>query len=109
MLFELRQYRILPGQRDTWVRFMEDVLIPFQVSKGMVIVGSFVAEEDDDLYVWIRDLTASRSASSSTRRSTRATTGRARSRPASRRCWTGRRWSSPVWFRRPGPRCARRR
>lgn len=54
MLFELRQYRILPGQRDTWVRFMEDVLIPFQVSKGMVIVGSFVAEEDDDLYVWIR-------------------------------------------------------
>lgn len=54
MLFELRQYRILPGQRDTWVKFMEDVLIPFQVSKGMVIVGSFVAEEDDDLYVWIR-------------------------------------------------------
>jgi len=54
MLFELRQYRILRGQRDTWVRFMEEVLIPFQVSKGMVVVGSFVAEEDPDLYIWIR-------------------------------------------------------
>jgi hypothetical protein len=54
MLFELRQYRLLPGQRDRWVKFMEEVLIPFQVSKGMVIAGSFVGEEDPDLYVWIR-------------------------------------------------------
>lgn len=54
MLFELRQYRVYPGQRDGWVKFMEDVIIPFQVSKGMVIVGSFVAEEDPDAYVWIR-------------------------------------------------------
>ena len=54
MLFELRQYRTLRGQRDTWVRFMEEVLIPFQVLKGMVVVGSFVAEEDPDLYIWIR-------------------------------------------------------
>lgn len=54
MLFELRQYRVYPGQRDGWVKFMEDVIIPFQVSKGMVIVGSFVADEDPDAYVWIR-------------------------------------------------------
>lgn len=54
MLFELRQYRVRPGRRDDWVRFMEEVIIPFQVGKGMVIVGSFVAEEDPDLYVWIR-------------------------------------------------------
>jgi hypothetical protein len=54
MLFELRQYRLYPGQRDNWVKFMEEVIIPFQVSKGMVIVGSFVAEEDPDAYVWIR-------------------------------------------------------
>jgi hypothetical protein len=54
MLFELRQYRLLPGQRDNWVRFMEEVIIPFQTSKGMVVVGSFVAEEEPDLYVWIR-------------------------------------------------------
>ena len=54
MLFELRQYRCHEGQRDNWVRYMEEVIIPFQVSQGMVINGSFVGEDQDDLYVWIR-------------------------------------------------------
>ncbi len=54
MFFELRQYRTKPGQREQWVRFMEEVIIPFQISKGMVIVGSFSGEKEDDLYVWIR-------------------------------------------------------
>ncbi|MBO0688900.1 MAG: NIPSNAP family protein [Candidatus Dormibacteraeota bacterium] len=54
MLFELRQYRTHPGQRDKWVQYMEEKIIPFQVSKGMVIVGSFVNEEDPESYVWIR-------------------------------------------------------
>lgn len=54
MFFELRQYRTQPGQRDAWVKFMEEEIIPFQVAKGMVIVGSFVAQEEEDLYVWIR-------------------------------------------------------
>ena len=54
MIYELRQYRTKPGQREKWVDFMEQVIIPFQVSKGMVIAGSFVGEEEDDLYVWLR-------------------------------------------------------
>lgn len=54
MLFELRQYRTRPGKRDAWVEFMETEIIPFQISKGMVIAASFVGEEEDDLYVWIR-------------------------------------------------------
>ena len=54
MFFELRQYRTRPRQRNNWVKFMEEVIIPFQVSKGMVIVGSFVGQEEEDLYVWIR-------------------------------------------------------
>lgn len=54
MFFELRQYRTQPGQREQWVRFMEETIIPFQVSKGMVILGSFVGQEEDDLYIWIR-------------------------------------------------------
>jgi hypothetical protein len=52
--FELRQYRMRPGQRDAWVAFMEQEVIPFQTSKGMVISGTFVGEEDPDLYVWLR-------------------------------------------------------
>jgi len=54
MFFELRQYRTQPGQRENWVRFMEEVIIPFQVSKGMVISGSFTGAQEDDLYVWVR-------------------------------------------------------
>ncbi len=54
MFFELREYHIKPGQRERWVRFMEEVIIPYQVSKGMVVVGSFVGQEDETLYVWLR-------------------------------------------------------
>jgi len=54
MFFELREYRIKDGKRDRWVELMEEKIIPFQVSKGMVCVGSFVALDEPDLYVWIR-------------------------------------------------------
>jgi len=54
MFFELREYRTKPGQRERWVKFMEEVILPFQISKGMVVVGSFVGAEEDDLYIWIR-------------------------------------------------------
>jgi hypothetical protein len=54
MFFELRQYRVKPGKREEWAEFMDKVVIPYQVSKGMVVVGSFVGEEEEDLYVWIR-------------------------------------------------------
>ena len=54
MFFELRQYRTKSGQRDRWVSFMEEVIIPFQVSKGMVITGSYVGEKEEDLYIWMR-------------------------------------------------------
>jgi hypothetical protein len=52
--FELRQYRTQPGKREEWVEYMEGTVIPYQISKGMVVIGSFVGEEEDDLYVWIR-------------------------------------------------------
>ena len=54
MLFELRQYVIKPGRQADWVRLMEEEIIPFQVAQGMVILGSFVGEEDESVYVWIR-------------------------------------------------------
>lgn len=54
MFFELREYRIKSGHRERWVKLMEETIIPFQVSRGMVVVGSFVAPEEPDLYVWIR-------------------------------------------------------
>ena len=54
MFYEFRQYRTKKGKRGDWVRYMEETIIPFQVSQGMVIAGSFVDEENDDSYYWIR-------------------------------------------------------
>ncbi len=54
MLFELREDRTRPGQRENWVRLMEERIIPFQVSKGMVVCGCFVGKEEEDLFVWLR-------------------------------------------------------
>lgn len=54
MFFELRRYQIKDGKRDQWVRFMEDEIIPFQISKGMVVCGSFIDQENPEVYVWIR-------------------------------------------------------
>ena len=52
--YELRQYKVLPGKLDEWVKIMEEEIIPFQVSKGMVITGSYSGETDDSCYIWMR-------------------------------------------------------
>ena len=54
MFYELRQYKIHPGCMDQWVEFMEKDIIPFQVSRGMVITGSWRGEDDDTVYIWMR-------------------------------------------------------
>ena len=53
-LIELRQYKVHPGKMDEWVRLMDEEIIPFQISNGMVVTGSFRGETDDSLYFWIR-------------------------------------------------------
>lgn len=54
MFYEIRSYQIQPGRRDEWVRYMDEVVIPFQVAQGMSVAASFTDEEDPDGYVWIR-------------------------------------------------------
>ncbi|GAB2964235.1 NIPSNAP family protein [Nonomuraea fastidiosa] len=54
MFYEIRRYQAKPGRRDEWVRYMEDVVIPFQTAQGMDVTASFVDAEDPDGYVWIR-------------------------------------------------------
>ena len=46
--YELRQYHVRPGKSAQWVKIMEEEIIPFQVSKGMVICGSFRGETDEN-------------------------------------------------------------
>jgi hypothetical protein len=45
---------VLPGKMDDWVTIMETEIIPFQVSKGMVITASYRGETDEAAYVWLR-------------------------------------------------------
>jgi hypothetical protein len=52
--YELRQYKVLPGKLESWVKIMEQEIIPFQMSKGMVITGSFQGETDPSVYIWLR-------------------------------------------------------
>jgi NIPSNAP len=52
--YELRQYKVRPGKLAEWVKIMEEEIIPFQVSHGMVICGSYRGETDESVYVWIR-------------------------------------------------------
>jgi hypothetical protein len=47
--YELRQYHVRPGKQAEWVKIMEQEIIPFQISKGMVICGSFRGETDESV------------------------------------------------------------
>ncbi len=40
--------------RPSWVKLMDELIIPFQQKMGMIIIGSFTAIDDKDLYIWIR-------------------------------------------------------
>ncbi|MEC7488986.1 MAG: NIPSNAP family protein [Pseudomonadota bacterium] len=53
-IYELRQYKVLDGQMENWLKVMQEEIIPFQVAQGMVITASFRGEENDNIYVWIR-------------------------------------------------------
>ena len=54
MLIELREYTVRPGKRDEWVKMMEEEIIPFQIQNGIAVLGSFVCEDNDGIYVWMR-------------------------------------------------------
>ncbi|QIE56426.1 NIPSNAP family protein [Pikeienuella piscinae] len=52
--YELRQYVIRPGKMAAWVKLFDEVILPFQIARGMVVPGSFSGETDDSVFVWIR-------------------------------------------------------
>lgn len=54
MFFELRFYPVKPGKMEEWVKQMDEVVVPFQVSKGITFVASFVSMDNPDEYIWIR-------------------------------------------------------
>ena len=88
MLSKLRQYKVNPGRQADWVRIMEEQVIPFQTSKGMVVVGSFVGEEDESVYVWIQRFENEAERERLYEAVFQSEHWKTRSPPASRGCWT---------------------
>jgi hypothetical protein len=52
--YELRQYVIKPGKMQAWLKLMHEEILPFQISKGMVVTGSYQGETDQSVYIWTR-------------------------------------------------------
>jgi len=53
-LYEIRQYEIRPGKMESWVKIFNEEILPYQVSKGVVVTGIFRGETDDSMFFWIR-------------------------------------------------------
>jgi hypothetical protein len=49
MIYELRQYYIDAEKREEWIQLMDEKVIPFQKSMGMMVVGSFFFLDQADL------------------------------------------------------------
>ncbi len=54
MIYELRQYKVKKGKMKEWLKLFEEQIVPFQVSKGMVVPASFTLLEDSRQFVWMR-------------------------------------------------------
>lgn len=54
MLYELRHYYIRPDRMVEFLHVMESLVIPFQLSQGMLVLGSFIDADDENCYVWLR-------------------------------------------------------
>ena len=54
MLIELREYTVRPGKRDAWVTLFEGELIPYHVANGVTVLGSWIVEDEENTFVWMR-------------------------------------------------------
>jgi hypothetical protein len=53
-LVELRQYTLVPGQRDTLIEVFDAYFVEGQQAVGMDVVGQFRDLDDPDRFVWLR-------------------------------------------------------
>jgi heme-degrading monooxygenase HmoA len=54
MLIEIRRYSIVPGRRDEFVQWFEEEVRPAMTAAGIRILGSFVSQDDPDVFVYLR-------------------------------------------------------
>lgn len=54
MIYELRQYTLHPGRRDTLIELFEREFVESQEAAGMRLVGTFRDLDDPNRFVWVR-------------------------------------------------------
>lgn len=54
MLLEIRTYTLHPGKRPEFVAWFEEEVAPAMEAAGMTILGSFVAIDDENVFVYLR-------------------------------------------------------
>lgn len=54
---ELRQYTVVPGQRDAFIPLFENEFIDTQEALGMRVIGQFRDLDDPNHFVWLRGFT----------------------------------------------------
>jgi len=54
MLVELREYEIAEGAMADFVKVFDEEVVPYQTSKGIVFLGSYVSEENPNTFIWLR-------------------------------------------------------
>jgi hypothetical protein len=54
MIYELRQYTVKNGKMKQWLKIMEEDIVPFQSSQGMVIPAMFTVPKEKDRFIWLR-------------------------------------------------------
>lgn len=54
---ELREYRIKPGKTKEWLDWMREEIVPYQISKGMNILDTYLRTDENgrDYFVWLRE------------------------------------------------------
>jgi antibiotic biosynthesis monooxygenase (ABM) superfamily enzyme len=50
--YQLRSYRVKPGEMDEWVAEWKERVYPVRQNQGFLVVGAWTVE-DDDRFVWI--------------------------------------------------------
>lgn len=53
-VFELRQYKIVKGERDRFMRLFDEAFVDSQEAVGMRLYGQFADLDDPGRFVWIR-------------------------------------------------------
>lgn len=56
-IVELREYEIKPGKTHEWLKWMQEELLPYQRSKGMRIIDTYLHTDSEgvDYFIWLRE------------------------------------------------------